>query len=87
MPERQPNPMSSVPPSPPWPTTRMSARPFARSAAAIPVLTAGALPKSEWIQGTCQELSGNGVENTSRQPVALAAIIRPSVARIAESST
>ena len=32
------------------------------------------------------ELSGYGVENTSRQPVALAAIMRPSQARIAASS-
>ena len=50
--------MSRVPPSPPCPTTRMSSRPLAFSAAAIPVLTAGALPNSEWIQGSCQELSG-----------------------------
>ena len=48
------------------------------SAAAMPVATAGALPNSEWIQGSCQEDSGNGVEKTSRQPVALAAIILPS---------
>ena len=79
--------MSTVPPSPPWPTTRTSSRPFARSAAATPLATAGALPNSEWIQGTCQEVSGNGVEKTSRQPVALAAISLSPVARIAASST
>ena len=78
--------MSTVPPSPPWPTTRTSVRPFTFSAAAIPVATAGALPNSEWIQGSCQEDSGKGVENTSRQPVALTATIRSSVARIAASS-
>ena len=86
MPDRQPIPMSTVPPSPPWPITRTSSRPFARSAAAMPVATAGALPNSEWIHGSCQELSGNGVEKTSRQPVALAAISRPPLARIAASS-
>ncbi len=78
--------MSSVPPSPPWPTTRTSSRPFTFIAAAMPVATAGALPKSEWIQGSCQDDSGKGVEKTSRQPVALAAISLPCVARIAASS-
>ena len=43
-------------------------------AAATPVATAGALPNSEWIQGSCHDVSGYGVENTSRQPVALTAI-------------
>ena len=43
--------MSTVPPSPPWPTTRTSSRPFARSAAAMPVATDGALANSEWIHG------------------------------------
>jgi hypothetical protein len=79
--------MSTVPPSPPWPITRMSSRPFAFSAAATPVATAGAFPNSEWIQGSCHEDSGNGVEKTSRQPVALAAISSPRLARIAASST
>ena len=46
----------------------------------------GALPNSEWIHGSCHDLSGNGVEKTSRQPVALAAISRPWLARIAASS-
>ena len=50
--------MSTVPPSPPWPTTRVSSLPLAFSAAAIPVATAGALPNSEWIHGSCHELSG-----------------------------
>ena len=50
--------MSSVPPSPPWPTTRTSSRPLTFIAAAIPVATAGALPKSEWIQGSCHDDSG-----------------------------
>jgi hypothetical protein len=79
--------MSTVPPSPPCPTTRMSVRPLTFRAAATPVATAGALPNSEWIHGSCHELSGYGVEKTSRQPVALAAINRPSAARIAASST
>ena len=79
--------MSTVPPSPPWPITRTSSRPLARSAAATPLATAGALPNSEWIQGSCQEDSGKGVEKTSRQPVALAATSLPSLARIAASST
>ena len=39
--------MSTVPPSPAWATTR-TALPFTRIAAATPVATAGALPKSEW---------------------------------------
>jgi len=79
-------PMSTVPPSPPWATTRMSGRPIAFRAAATPEATAGALPNSECSQGICQEVSGNGVENTSRQPVALTAISLPLAARIAESS-
>ena len=79
--------MSTVPPSPAWPTTRMSSRPWAPSAAATPVATAGALPNSECSHGSCQDDSGYGVEKTSRQPVALAATSRPSVARIAASST
>ena len=78
--------MSTVPPSPACPTTRTSSRPFAFSAAATPVATAGALPNSEWIHGSCHDDSGNGVEKTSRQPVALAAISLPPVARIAASS-
>ena len=61
-------------------------RPLTFSAAATPVATAGALPNSEWIHGSCQELSGYGVEKTSRQPVAFAAITRSPVARIAASS-
>ena len=74
IPERQPKPMSTVPPSPPWPTTRVSVLPLALSAAAIPVATAGALPNSEWTHGIRHELSGYGVVNTSRHPVALAAM-------------
>ena len=50
--------MSTVPPSPPWPTTRTSVRPLTFSAAAMPVATAGALPNSEWIQGSCHERLG-----------------------------
>ena len=64
----------------------MSVRPWAFNAAATPVATAGAFPNSEWIQGSCQDDSGNGVENTSRHPVALAAMSWPPVARIAASS-
>ena len=40
-------PMSTVPPSPPWPTTRTSVRPFTLSAAAMPLATDGALANSE----------------------------------------
>ena len=47
--------MSTVPPSPAWPTTRTSSRPLARSAAATPAATAGALPNSECSHGSCQE--------------------------------
>ena len=85
MPDRQPKPMSVVPPSPPWATTRTSCLPCARSAAAMPVATAAALPNSEWIHGICHEVSGYGVENTSRQPVALAAMSWRLVAAIAAS--
>ena len=66
--------MSTVPPSPPWPTTLTSGRPFARMAAATPVATAGALPNREWIHGMRHEVSGKGVENTSRHPVAFTAM-------------
>ena len=86
IPESAPKPMSTVPPSPPCPTTRTSSRPFARSAAAMPVATDGALPNSEWIHGSCHDVSGYGVEKTSRHPVALAATTRSPVARIAASS-
>ena len=58
MPERQPKPMSVVPPSPPWAMTRTSLRPLTFIAAATPVATAAALPKSEWIQGICHDVSG-----------------------------
>ena len=78
--------MSTVPPSPAWPITRVSLRPLTRSAAATPVATAGALPNREWNQAICHEVSGYGVENTSRQPVALTATMSPPVARITASS-
>ena len=52
-----------------------------------PLATAGAFPNSECSHGSCQDDSGYGVEKTSRQPVAFAAISRPSVARIAASRT
>ena len=61
----------------------MSARPVARSAAATPVATEAALANSECSHGSCHELSGYGVENTSRQPVALTATRRPSVDPVA----
>jgi len=77
--------MSVVPPSPPWAMTFTPLRPFTRMAAAIPEATAAVLPKSEWIQGICHDVSGYGVEKTSRQPVALAAITRPPQACIAAS--
>ena len=86
MPDRQPNPMSVVPPSPPWAMTRTCSLPLIRNAAATPDATAAALPNSECSHGICQEVSGYGVENTSRQPVALMAISWLSVARIAASS-
>jgi hypothetical protein len=79
--------MSIVPPSPPWPITRTSSRPFTFSAAAMPVATDGAFAKRECTHGSCHDDSGYGVEKTSRQPVALAAISCPCVARIAASST
>ena len=59
---------------------------MAFSAAATPVATAGALPNSECSHGDLPGVSGYGVENTSRQPVALTAISLPSVARITASS-
>ncbi len=77
--------MSTVPPSPAWPTTRTSACPLTFIAAATPVATAGALPKSEWSQAIRHEVSRVGVEKTSRQPVALTATSWPLVARIAAS--
>ena len=77
--------MSVVPPSPPCAMTRTSFLPVTRMAAATPEATADALPNSEWIHGICQEVSGYGVENTSRQPVALTAMIWLPVARIAAS--
>jgi len=87
MPDSGPKPMSTAPPSPAWPMTRTSSRPWARRPAAMPAATAGALPNSEWIQGSCQAVSGKGVEKTSRQPVALAATSRPPLARSAASTT
>lgn len=56
------------------------------SAAAMPVPATAALPNSEWIQGNAHEVSGYGVENTSRQPVALAAMSWLPVARMAAST-
>ena len=58
IPDRQAKPMSTVPPSPPWPITRTSLRPLARIAAATPLATAGALPNSEWILEIRHEVSG-----------------------------
>ena len=58
MPDRHAIPMSTVPPSPPCPTTRTSLCPFTFNAAAIPVATAGALPNSECSHGICHEDSG-----------------------------
>jgi hypothetical protein len=57
--------MSTVPPSPPWPMTRMSVCPFAFSAAAMPLATAGAFAKSEWTQGSRHDDSGYGVDHTT----------------------
>jgi hypothetical protein len=59
---------------------------MAFTAAATPEATAGALPNNECSQAICQEVSGKGVENTSRHPVALTAISLPLVARITASS-
>ena len=53
----------------------------------MPAATAGAFPNRECTQASCHDDSGNGVEKTSRQPVALAMTILPSAARIAASST
>ncbi len=49
------------------------------------VATAGALPNRECSQGICQEVSGKGVEKTSRHPVALTATSCPLVTRMAAS--
>ena len=65
----------------------MSSRPVALSAAATPDATAGPLPNRECSHGSCQDDSGYGVENTSRQPVELTATSLPSVARMAASRT
>ena len=75
-------PISVVPPSPPWAMTRMSSRPLAFRAAEIPALTAATLPNRECIHGSRQAVCGYGVVNTSRHPVALAAMILPSAARM-----
>ena len=85
MPERQPKPMSVVPPSPPCAITRTSSLPLTFIAAAIPVPIAAALPKSECIHGIVQDVSGYGVVNTSRHPVAFAAISLLLVSLIAVS--
>ena len=85
MPDRQPKPMSVVPPSPPCAITLTPLFPFTRIAAATPDATAAALPNSECSHGICQDVSGYGVENTSRQPVALTAITWLPVACIAAS--
>lgn len=79
--------MSTLAPSPPCASTLISVRCWAASAAATPEATAGALANSECNQGNCQELSGYGVEKTSRQPVAFTTTSRPPVARLAASST
>jgi len=50
--------MSTVPPSPAWPTTRTSVFPLTFIAAAIPVATAGALPKSECSQAIRHDVCG-----------------------------
>ena len=51
----------------------------------MPVATAAVLPKSECTHGICHEVSGYGVEKTSRQPVAFAAMSWPEVASMAAS--
>ena len=79
--------MSTVPPSPAWATTRTSVRPLTRRAALTPVATAGALPNRECSQGMRHDVSGKGVEKTSRQPVALTAMSWPSHERMAASRT
>ena len=58
MPDRQPKPMSVVPPSPPCAITRTSGRFFTLMAAATTVASAAALPYSECSQGICHEVSG-----------------------------
>jgi hypothetical protein len=49
--------------------------PRAFKAASTPEATAPAFSKREWIQGTCQEEFGKGVDITSRQPVGLTTIV------------
>jgi hypothetical protein len=58
MPDRQPKPMSVVPPSPPWATTRTSLRPLTRIAAAMPVPTARRCRTANGSIGICHEVSG-----------------------------
>jgi hypothetical protein len=77
--------MSTVPPSPPCATTRVSVRPWAFSADATPVATEAALPNSECSHGTCHADSGYGVVKTSRQPVALTTTRSPLAASSAVS--
>jgi len=66
--------MSNVPPSPP--NARMlCVSPFAFIASEIPDATAAAFSNATCIHGTFHAVSGYGVENTSRQPVAFAMIV------------
>ncbi len=60
--------------------TRVFVSPRTFKAAATPVATAAALPNSECIQATCHDVSGYGVEKTSRHPVALTTMSCRSVA-------
>ena len=53
----------------------MSVLPNFLSAISIPEATDAGFSKREWIQGTFQELSGKGVEVTSRQPVGEATMV------------
>src|SRR3989344_6688565 len=68
--------MSNVPPSP------ARARRFIfflffslMRALSIPEATLAAVSKAPWIHGTLHDVSGYGVENTSRHPVALETIV------------
>jgi hypothetical protein len=65
--------MSKVPPSPAKAMTLVG-RPCTRSAVSMPAAIAAPLAKTECSHGTRQAVCGQGVVNTSRQPVAFATI-------------
>ena len=88
IPDRHAKPMSTVPPSPPWrDDADVVACPVARSAGRDAGGDRGRVAEQGVQPATRHDVSGNGVEKTSRQPVALTVTILPPVARMAASST